>query len=192
MALTVLNIQASAQHENSVTRQLSDKVLASLGTEKITTRDLDDGLPLVDATWVGANFTPADDRSDAQKEALSLSDSLIGEIVAADTLVIGVPIYNFSVPASLKTWIDLICRAGVTFSYTPEGPVGLMTGKRAIILIASGGTPVGSDYDFASDYLKFILAFIGITDVKIIAADNLMADAEGSVATANDAIAKLS
>lgn len=192
MTHTVLNIQASARHDDSVTRQLSDKVLTEIGADRTITRDLVEGLPLLDATWLGANFTPADDRTDAQLETLTLSDSLINEIKAADTLLIGSPVYNFSVPAAMKAWIDQICRVGVTFKYTPDGPVGLLSGKRAIIVIASGGTLVGSDIDYASGYLKQIMGFIGISDVTIIAADALGQDAETKIAAANDNIEKLS
>ena len=192
MTHTVLNIQASARHDGSVTRQLSDKVLASIGADATITRDLTEGLPLLDAAWLGANFTPGDDRNDAHRETLALSDSLIDEISRADTLVIGSPVYNFSVPAVLKAWIDQICRVGVTFKYTPDGPVGLLTGKRAIIVIASGGTPVGSEIDYASGYLKHIMGFVGITDVSIIAADALGTDAQARIAVAESDIANLS
>jgi len=192
MTHTILNIQASSRHDDSVTRQLSDKVLAEIGADRTITRDLAEGLPLLDATWLGANFTPADDRTDAQLETLALSDSLINEIKAADTLLIGSPVYNFSVPAAMKAWIDQICRVGVTFKYTPDGPVGLLSGKCAIIVIASGGTLVGSDIDYASGYLKQIMGFIGISDVTIIAADALGQDAETKIAAANDNIEKLS
>ncbi|MDE0970450.1 MAG: NAD(P)H-dependent oxidoreductase [Octadecabacter sp.] len=192
MAHTVLNIQASARHDGSVTRQLSDKVIAEIGADKIITRDLSKGLPLLDGAWLGANFTPVSDRTDAKRKTLALSDSLIDEIEAADTLVIGSPVYNFSVPAALKAWIDQICRVGVTFKYSPDGPVGLMSGKRAIIVIASGGTPVGSDIDYASGYLKHIMGFIGIHDVTIIAADALGKDAEAKLAAANVDIESLS
>lgn len=192
MAHTVLNIQASARHDGSVTRQLSDKVIAKIGADKIITRDLSKGLPLLDGAWLGANFTPVSDRTDAKRKTLALSDSLIDEIEAADTLVIGSPVYNFSVPAALKAWIDQICRVGVTFKYSPDGPVGLMSGKRAIIVIASGGTPVGSDIDYASGYLKHIMGFIGIHDVTIIAADALGKDAEAKLAAANVDIESLS
>jgi FMN-dependent NADH-azoreductase len=191
MTHTILNIQASARHDESVTRQLSDKVLASVGADTTITRDLSGGLPLLDAAWLGANFTPTDDRNDADRETLALSDSLIDEISRADTLVIGSPVYNFSVPAVLKAWVDQICRVGITFKYTPDGPVGLLTGKRAIIVIASGGTPVGSDIDYASGYLKHIMGFIGITDVNIIAADALGNDAEAKIAVAQDEIENL-
>lgn len=191
MAHTVLNVQASARHDGSVTRQLSDKILTEIAADQTITRDLATGLPLLDAAWLAANFTLADDRSDVQRETLALSDSLITEIKQADTIVIGSPVYNFSVPAVLKAWIDQIARVGVTFKYTPNGPVGLLSGKRAIIVIASGGTPVGSDIDFASGYLKHIMGFIGITDVTIIAADALGNDADAKIAAANDDIKQL-
>ena len=191
MTHTVLNIQASARHDGSVTRQLSDKILTEIAADQTITRDLATGLPLLDAAWLAANFTLADDRTDVQRETLALSDTLITEIKQADTIVIGSPVYNFSVPAVLKAWIDQIARVGVTFKYTPDGPVGLLSGKRAIIVIASGGTPVGSDIDYASDYLKHIMGFIGITDVTIIAADALGNDADAKIAAANDDIKQL-
>ena len=192
MTHTVLNIQASARRDGSVTRQLCDKILTEIAADQTITRDLATGLPLLDAAWLAANFTLADDRTDVQRETLALSDSLITEIKQADTIVIGSPVYNFSVPAVLKAWIDQIARVGVTFKYTPDGPVGLLSGKRAIIVIASGGTPVGSDIDYASDYLKHIMGFIGITDVTIIAADALGNDADAKIAAANDDIKQLS
>lgn len=192
MIHTVLNIQASARHDGSVTRQLSDKILTEIAADQTITRDLATGLPLLDAAWLAANFTLADDRTDVQRETLALSDSLITEIKQADTIVIGSPVYNFSVPAVLKAWVDQIARVGVTFKYTPNGPVGLLSGKRAIIVIASGGTPVGSDIDYASGYLKHIMGFIGITDVTIIAADALGNDADAKIAAANDDIKQLS
>ena len=191
MTHTVLNIQASARHDGSVTRQLSDKILTEIAADQTITRDLATGLPLLDAAWLAANFTLADDRTEMQRETLAFSDSLITEIKQADTIVIGSPIYNFSVPAVLKAWIDQIARVGVTFKYTPDGPVGLLSGKRAIIVIASGGTPVGSDIDYASGYLKHIMDFIGITDVTIIAADALGNDADAKIAAANDGIKQL-
>ena len=192
MTHIVLNIQASARHDGSVTRQLSDKILTEIAADQTITRDLATGLPLLDAAWLAANFTLADDRTDVQRETLALSDTLITEIKQADTIVIGSPVYNFSVPAVLKAWVDQIARVGVTFKYTPNGPVGLLSGKRVIIVIASGGTPVGSDIDFASGYLKHIMGFIGITDVTIIAADALGNDADAKIAAANDDIKQLS
>jgi len=189
MTTNILRIDGSARREGSVSRDLLDRITARFGTDtSVVTRDLANALPLINEEWVGANFTPADARTDAQNTALELSDSLIGEIKAADVLVIGLPVYNFGVPAALKAWIDQISRAGVTFQYTENGPEGLLTGKRAIVAMASGGTQMGSEIDFATGYLRFILGFIGITDVEFVNADRLAMDAEGSIA---DAVAKV-
>jgi FMN-dependent NADH-azoreductase len=183
MTRRILQIDASARYEGSVTRELTTRIVKTLGGD-VTTRDLNTAIPHVDETWVGANFTPAEARSDAQRATLALSDTLIGEIEAADVLVIGTPVYNFGIPASLKAWIDMIARAGVTFRYTENGPEGLLKGKRAIIALSTGGTPVGSEIDFASGYLRHILGFIGIDDVEVVAADRVMADADAAMAQA--------
>ena len=188
MSSTVLHIDSSARAENSVTRSLSAEITARLSPDHVIRRDLATPLPLLDEAWVGANFTPADQRSDEQKALLAQSDALIAELKQADTIVIGTPIYNFSVPSTLKAWIDLVARAGVTFSYSEAGPKGLLEGKRAIIAVASGGTQAGSDIDFATTYLRHVLGFIGITDVELVAADQLSMDAEGSMARAKSAI----
>lgn len=182
--LKILRIDASARKTESVSRSLSDLFidhLASGSAVQVQSRDLSIGLPFVDETWIGANFTPDDDRSAAQRSALKLSDQLIEELEAADLIVISTPIYNFGVPASLKAWIDLVARAGRTFRYTDTGPEGLLTGKRAVILAASGGTEVGSPIDFAVPYLRHVLGFIGINDVETIAADQLMMTGEDKI-----------
>ncbi|OIQ28665.1 MAG: FMN-dependent NADH-azoreductase [Alphaproteobacteria bacterium MedPE-SWcel] len=191
MAQTVLHIDSSARLTGSVTRDLTAQVVARLGAKEVIHRDLATPLPLLDEAWIGANFTPADQRSDEQKATLALSDSLVAELQSVDTIVIGVPIYNFTVPTTLKAWIDQVARAGVTFQYTENGPEGLLTGKRAILVVASGGTEAGSDIDYASRYLRHMLGFIGITDLEIVAADQQALDAEGSVQKAQDAIAGL-
>jgi len=191
MTGTILHIDASARLSGSTSRTLSRQVLDHLGADKVIRRDLATPLPLITEDWIGANFTPADQRSDEQRQILALSDSLVDEIARADTLVIGLPIYNFSVPASFKAWIDLVARVGLTFAYTETGPKGLLTGKRAIIAVASGGTTVGSDADFATGYVRHVLGFIGITDVTLIAADAMMIDAEAALAAANNAIEAL-
>lgn len=191
MTKTVLHIDSSARLEGSVTRDLSAAVVARLGATEVIRRDLATPLPLLDANWIGSNFTPEEQRSAEQKQTLALSDSLVEELKQADVLVIGAPIYNFSVPATLKAWIDQIARAGVTFRYTENGPEGLLTGKRAIVIAASGGTPAGADYDFATTYLRHVLGFVGITEVEIIAADQQALDAEASVSKAKASIAEL-
>lgn len=192
MSNAVLRIDTSARRTGSISRQLADDVIARLDPASVTTRDLAvTPIPQIDEAWVGANFTPADDRTDAQRETLALSDTLVAEVEAADTLVIGLPIYNFGVPAALKAWIDQIARAGVTFRYTESGPRGLLTGKRAIVVVASGGTEVGSEIDFATGYVTHVLGFIGITDVRFVTADRLMIDAEASMTKAADQVGEL-
>ncbi|RZW10176.1 MAG: FMN-dependent NADH-azoreductase [Rhodobacteraceae bacterium] len=195
MTTRILRLDASARTEGSVSRELNDRIVDRFnrdGAVDAKRRDLGETpLPFLNAEWIGANFTPADDRNAEQKAALALSDELIAEIKDADILLFGLPIYNFGVPATLKAWVDLIARAGVTFEYSQYGPKGLLEGKRAIISVASGGTEVGSDFDFATTYLRHILAFIGITDVIIVAADRLSLDAEAALEKARDEIEAL-
>jgi FMN-dependent NADH-azoreductase len=187
MTRTILHLDASARTQGSTTRQLTAQIVEKFDG-RVIRRDLATAIPQIDETWVAANFTPADKRTDAQKTALALSHSLIAEVRAADVLVIGVPVYNFGVPAALKAWVDQIARAGVTFRYTETGPEGLLKGKRAVLAVASGGTSVGSDIDFASGYMRHVLGFIGITDVEIVAADALMVDADAALSKAGKAI----
>ncbi|MEL6208734.1 MAG: NAD(P)H-dependent oxidoreductase, partial [Pseudomonadota bacterium] len=138
MTRTILRIDASARRTGSVTRQLTDDILARFGPAEVTTRDLlTTPVPQISEAWVAANFTPADRRSADQVATLAVSDTLVGELQAADTIVIGLPIYNFGVPAALKAWIDQVARAGVTFQYSAEGPVGLLTERDVVRLVAS-------------------------------------------------------
>ncbi|KTE44279.1 MULTISPECIES: FMN-dependent NADH-azoreductase [unclassified Sphingopyxis] len=179
----ILRIDASARNAGSTTRQLTDQLVARLVEQgygaAVTQRDLALTPPtLLTEAWVGANFTDDSERSDDQRATLAASDELIAELEAADTIVIGVPVYNFAIPASLKAWVDLIARARRTFRYTETGPEGLLKGKKAYLVVASGGVPVGSDYDFATGYLRHVLGFVGITDVSIIDAGQQMMDGE--------------
>ncbi|MEM9343261.1 MAG: NAD(P)H-dependent oxidoreductase [Pseudomonadota bacterium] len=184
MSSTVLRIDSSARRTGSVTRELASKIIARLNPSQTITRDVSHGIPQINEGWIEANFTPAADRSDTQKGALALSDELVDELKAADTIVIGLPIYNFGVPAALKAWIDQVARAGLTFKYTETGPQGLLEGKRAIVAVASGGTQAGSDIDFATGYIRHVLGFIGITEVEFVNADRLMVDADASLQAA--------
>jgi FMN-dependent NADH-azoreductase len=176
--LRVLRVDASARVEGSITRQLADLMVDGMQQRipalSVTQRDVALGLPLVDAAWVNANLTDPDARSESQRQALAGSDALVAEVMGADVWVIATPIYNFGVPASLKAWIDQIARARLTFRYTAQGPKGLLSGKKVYILTATGGTEVGGAIDFATPWLKFVLNFLGITDVEIIAADRGM------------------
>lgn len=174
---TVLRIDASGRHEGSQTRALTDKVisyLAASGASKVITRDVAGGVEFVDEAWITANFTPEEDRTEDQKLRLRGSDALVDEVVQSDVVVIGTPIYNFGIPVVLKAWIDQVARARKTFRYTENGPVGLLEGKKAYLVVTSGGTKVGSEMDFATNYLKHVLGFIGIHDVTVFAADELM------------------
>lgn len=173
--LSVLRIDSSAKGDASTSRKLSDQIVAKLkadnGDVAVTLRDVSGGLPTLNEHWVGASYTPKDDRSDDQKSVLALSDALIDEVRAADVLVIGVPVYNFNISATLKTWLDHLARPGESFRYTEEGPEGLLPGKRVILAFASGGVEAGSEIDFVTPYLKFMLGFMGMTDVQVVAAD---------------------
>ena len=189
--MKILRVDSSAKTENSESRRLTDRIIDGLKTNgkslEVTVRDLNESLPQVNTAWIEANNTASDDQTDEHKKTLALSNTLVGEIEAADTLIIGVALYNFSITASLKLWIDLVCRARKTFAYVDGSPKGLMTGKKAIICFASGGTPFESNIDFASGYLRHILGFIGITDVTFISADKHFMD-DQSLINANTAV----
>ncbi len=170
---TLLRIDSSARTEGSVSRALTSEFITKLNAEKIISRDLSDGIPLLNAEWVQSTFIAPEERTLEQKDALSFSDTLVEELKAANTIVIGLPVYNFSISASLKAWVDQVCRAGVTFAYTEKGPVGLLTDKKVYLVYASGGVPAGSDYDFATPYMKQAFGFLGITDVTILNAADI-------------------
>ncbi len=193
----ILYITASIRPDaDSISRGLGQRLVDGLAAKTgaaVTTRDLAaDNLPYVSAERFAANLTPAADRTPEQAELAAIADTLIAELQAADTIVVASPIYNFGPPASLKAWADLVARAGTTFRYTATGPEGLLKGKKAYIAIASGGTPVGSEIDFMSRWLTFFLAFLGITDVEVIAADGIMGqDGEAKIAAAQEAATKL-
>lgn len=191
-ASTLLRIDSSGRSAGSNSRALTDHLVGKLAAEnpdmKIVTRDVARGLPFVSEDWINANFTAAEERDHIQENALALSDTLVDELEKARIIVIGTPIYNFGIPASLKAWVDMVARAGKTFRYTDTGPVGLLEGKKAYVAIASGGTEVGSAIDFASGYLKHVLGFIGIQDVEFFAADQLMMHGEEKVAATRTAI----
>ena len=195
MTTNILRIDASARLEGSVSRDLNDRIVERYragGPVTVVTRDLAaSDLPLLDAAWIGANFTAAAERTGDQIDKLRLSDTLVDEIRQADIVLIGLPIYNFGVPAAFKAWVDLVARASLTFAYSENGPKGLLTNKRAIVSVASGGTEVGSDIDFATGYVRHVLGFIGITDVVMVSTDRLALDADGTIRKAHKEIEAL-
>lgn len=175
MSHTVLHIDASARHQDSVSRRLSAEIVEKLGASEVIRRDLAEPLPFLDETWVTSTFTPPADRTAAQAEVLTQSDILVAELQKADTIVIGTPIYNFSGPAVLKAWIDQVARAGVTFRYTETGPEGLLADKKVIVAVASGGVQIGSPADFLTPHLKVFFGFLGLSDVTFVNADSVEA-----------------
>ncbi len=191
----ILEVSASGRRADSVSRMLSRDLIAALesrhGAVAVTRRDLADGVGLVDEAWISANFTAEEERTAAQRDRLAASDALVAELQQADVVIIGAPIYNFGIPASLKAWVDMISRARLTFRYTENGPEGLLQGKKAYVVVASGGVPVDSSVDFATPYLRQALRFVGITDIEIIAADQLNQNAADSIDAARARIADL-
>ncbi|MEM7646194.1 MAG: NAD(P)H-dependent oxidoreductase [Pseudomonadota bacterium] len=172
----IYHIDSSARLTGSTTREftkLATEELQKLTQLKVVHRDLGkaEGLKYVDDVIVGGIFNQEDQRSPEQVEALSASDQIIAEAIDNDLWVIGLPIYNFSMPATFKTWADMVARARKTFRYTENGPVGLLENKKVIVVIASGGTEIDSEIDFATPWLRQFLGFLGITDLTIIKAD---------------------
>jgi FMN-dependent NADH-azoreductase len=191
---TILHIDASSQSApNSISRKLSNSLVERLSDENTSViyRDVSQGLPFVSEFMIGAYFTPAEDRSDEQNQAIALSNEIVAEIAASDIVVLGAPMYNFSAPATLKAWADLVARVGVTFQYTENGPVGLLENKKAYVAVATGGVPIDSPVDFLTPWLRQFLGFLGIADVEIIGAEALTSNAEAAVQGAEDAIKNL-
>lgn len=191
---TLLHIDTSPRIAGSVSRQLTALFVARWRREhpagQVIVRDLAATvLPHVSEALIGAYYTPPDRRSAEQEATIALSDQLVDEVLAADVIVIGAPMHNFGVTSSLKAWVDHVARAGRTFKYTEQGPVGLVNGKRAVVVIARGGIFSEGPYqafDFQTPYIKGVLGFIGITDVELVLAEGLSLGEEG----ANQAIAR--
>ncbi|MGG1948592.1 NAD(P)H-dependent oxidoreductase [Trinickia sp. NRRL B-1857] len=171
----LLVVETSPRGDASISRNMTRRFVAQWQAAhpggRIVNRDLvETNLAFVTAPWLQAYFTPPEQHSSAMKEALALSDELIAEVLAADQIVIATPVYNYNVPALLKAWVDHIVRKGMTLGFDGKG---LVTGKKATVLLASGGiytegSPI-RDRDIATQYLKLILGVIGITDVTIVA-----------------------
>ena len=193
--MNILYIDSAITGDASVSRKLTADIVAKLTASNpdatVTHRDLNDGVPAIDSAWFEAVRMAPESPTPEQQRLIAISDAYLAEVQAADVLVIGLPVYNFNLPAQLKNWLDQIARAGKSFRYTAEGPEGLLTGKRAIIAYSAAGTPLGSDLDHASGYIRFMLGFLGITDVDFVAADRLAMDREAGLARAQDALEKL-
>ena len=181
---TLLHINSSPLYGRSVSRQLTDAFVnqwkSSHPDGRVVDRDLNaTPIPPIDAAWVDAVYTPEAARTPQQKELLALSDSLLAELEQADEYVFGVPMHNFGVPSVLKLWIDQITRVEKTFSYAGGTPKGLIIGKKATFLIATGGiydaqTQMAS-FNFVEPYLRSLFGFLGVTDVTFLTAGGTMA-----------------
>jgi FMN-dependent NADH-azoreductase len=176
---TLLHLNTSPLVASSVSRELTREFVtnwkASHPSGQVIDRDLAANPPKpLDQAWIYATFTPEEARQPEQKDLIAYSDEAIAELEQADEYVIGVAMHNFSIPSVLKLWIDQVVRRGRTFSYGAEGPKGLLSGKKATVLVATGGVyDAGSPYaalNFIDPYLRTILGFIGITDVKFVTA----------------------
>lgn len=171
--MQVLTIQSSLFGTNGVTstllQQLTQQWSKLTETVNFTHRDVStDPLPHLDAALLQSLATENQQRTAAQQALVSQADQLIAELQRADVLVLTAPLYNFNIPSTLKAWFDHIARAKVTFRYTEQGPEGLLQGKKALILMATGGVEPNSPADIASPYLKLMLNFIGITDIEFV------------------------
>lgn len=181
---TLLHIDSSPLYGRSVSRQLSAAFVERWKSlhpgATVMHRDLNaTSLPPVSAEWIGAAYTPEDARTPEQKKVLALSDELLAELRRADEYVIGVPMHNFGVPSVLKLWIDQISRVGKTFSYDNGTPKGLLVGKKATFIIATGGfydpqTQMAS-FNFVEPYLRSLFGFFGVTDATFLSAGGTMA-----------------
>jgi FMN-dependent NADH-azoreductase len=187
----VLHIDSSVRSTGSLTRQLGGEFIAKLqaadAATSVVTRDLAASpVPHLTEQMMGAYFTPAEQRNAEQAQTIKTSDALVDELLAADTIVIGAPMYNFSVTSGLKAWIDHVARAGRTFKYGANGPEGLVGGKKVYVFVATGGAysegPAAA-YDHVTTYLRSVLGFLGMTDVTFIVAEGV-AMGEEAVATA--------
>ncbi|EHH1262315.1 FMN-dependent NADH-azoreductase [Vibrio parahaemolyticus] len=169
----VLALKSSILGDYSQSNKLVEDFIKNVDQDKLTVRDLAaNPLPVLDFA-VATALRATEDLSKEQQAVVDLSDTLIEEVKAADTLVIAAPMYNFTIPTQLKNWIDLIARAGVTFKYTENGVQGLIEGKKAIVVTTRGGIHKDSPTDNVTPYLRTVLGFVGITDVEFVYAEAL-------------------
>ncbi|QRX83200.1 FMN-dependent NADH-azoreductase [Glaciimonas sp. PAMC28666] len=177
--MKLLHIDSSILGDASASRALTQEVVANLTAKEsgieVIYRDLSKDVTahISGGTFV-AKGTPAEQRSASQQQEVALGEAILNEFMAADVVVVGAPMYNFTVPTQLKAWIDQICVAGVSFRYTETGPEGLAKGKRVVIVSTSGGIHAGTPTGIAhEDYLKVVFGFLGITEIEVVRAHGL-------------------
>ena len=171
---TVLHLNSSIFGDSGQSSRLAKAFIGQLPPAKVVTRDLGTHpLPHLDAERFGAFLSQPETRTPAQQQVLNESDALVAELKVADTIVLGLPMYNFGVPSQLKAYFDHVARAGVTFKYTEKGAVGLLTGKKAYVFAARGGLYQGTPRDTQTAYVRDFLSFLGVTDVQFVYAEGL-------------------
>jgi FMN-dependent NADH-azoreductase len=175
--MNILQIPSSPRpgsHSTRLANNLVQGLLTAHPSANLTVRDLArNPHPMLDTAALGALFTPAGERNPGQAARVALDDALIGELQAADVVVLGVPMYNFGIPTQLKAWFDAVARAGVTFRYTEKGPEGLLRGKTVYAVLTRGGIHRDQPTDNVVPYLRTVLGFLGITDVRLVYAEGL-------------------
>ncbi|GAB3002771.1 FMN-dependent NADH-azoreductase [Psychrosphaera aestuarii] len=180
------SISGDAGNSTMLTNEFVEKLKKSNSKLTFATRDLVSPiLPHLSSDELGAWMAEPQSRTKEQLELASLSDDLISELQSHDTIVIGMPMYNFGIPSTFKAWIDRVARAGITFKYTEQGPQGLLTDKKVVVIAARGGIYQGTPADTQSQYLKDVFAFIGLTNIEFVYAEGLnMPNKEQGLATA--------
>jgi FMN-dependent NADH-azoreductase len=189
----ILLVKTSLNGEQSNSNKLANELISTIEAQtpvNVVTHDVaSTPLPHLTQTEMQAWMTAEDERSDEQTELANLSHFLIEEVQQSDTIVVAMPMYNFGVPSTFKSWVDRIARAGITFRYSENGPVGLLKDKKVIIVATRGGMYQGTEKDSQSQFLKDVFSFIGLTDVRFIYAEGLnMADGQQNLANAQSEI----
>jgi FMN-dependent NADH-azoreductase len=171
--MSILQITTSLHGDNATSTQLASTIAEHLSGE-VTLRDLGNNpIPHITGHGFDGFRLEASERDAVQAQTAALSDALIGELQSADTIVLGLPMYNFGIPSALKAWIDHVARAGVTFGYTSEGPEGYLKGKRLIVAATRGGRYAGTESDIQSAYIRQVFGFMGITEVEFVYAEGM-------------------
>ena len=193
--MKIYQIDSSARKKGSTSRALAKKLLDKIKKpgDEIIYRDLDDEMLFVAGLTESGMSIPLNERTEQHKKMFELSDKLVSELKESDVIIISTPIYNFGPPATLKAWSDLSARVKSTFKYSPDGnQIGLLENKKVYLVITSGGTKIDSKDDFLTPWLKHVLNFFGIKNIKIIAADQMALDYEKSIKEAEEQINKIS
>ncbi len=192
--MKIYQIDCSARKKGSASRNLAKKLLNKIKkpNDEIIYRDLDDEMLFVAGLTESGMSIPENERTEQHKKMFDLSDKLVKELKDSDIIIISTPIYNFGPPATLKAWSDLAARVKSTFKYSSDGKqIGLLDSKKVYLVITSGGTKVDSKDDFLTPWLRHVLNFFGIKNIKVISADQMSIDYEGSIKKAEDEIDKI-